>query len=874
MPAPAAVRAAHAVIQNHSTTSCKYCGTAGHFIVKCEKFLGLTPTIRKRHVISNNLCFRCLNSHNIAQCQYNRNCYKCNSPKHHSLLHFDLPAGARERQQRSPSNHIMSNTNAPDHVPQVTVPAATVQSTSTSVNNVFGGMSSQAIPCGTYQHTVLLATAMVRVLDSHGYYLEARALLDGGSQSTFISENCANKLGLKRFKSNVVTVTGLSDIPVSGCKGVVNLTIIPKYADLPVLFTTATVLNKITRNLPRFSLSPRLEDNYRGLVLADEQFFISREIDILIGADLIGDIYLGGGTIKVHDHLPRAMNTVFGHVLTGPVTFMATNPCPRATHSSHTFYSNISTDDILKRFWEIEDLPHAVKNPMDMECESIFVSTHQRDKSGRYVLHLPFLSNKPSLGDSVPLAKKRFLAMEKRLQRNDSLRKKYVDFMRDYAENGHMSLCVGKPEDYVSGCFYIICHHGIFKVGSENIRVVFDASGSTSNGVSLNDCLHAGPKLQRDIMEIICRFRLHKYVFTTDIRMMFRQILIDPKDRPYQLIFWRESPDMPLQLYQLNTVTYGMKSSPYLAIRTLRQLAEDEESQFPAAARLLRTSVYMDDILGGADTLEEAQNLKRDLTGLLKLGGFDLSKWTSNTAELLRDISEEDLEKPRIFVDNADGPSFIKILGIQWDPSNDSFSYHTKLNDNVICTKRFILSTVARTFDPLGWISPIILQGKILMQRLWLLKLSWDDKPPADIVADWQGILKDLPVIESFNLKRFALGDSKICSIHGFADASELGYGAAVYLRAVNNCGEVTVTLMMAKSRVSPVKSKLTIPKLELCGATLLVRLTKYVVDSIQNEVDIEDIVCWSDSTIVLSWLRISPHLLQTFEGNSVTDCQ
>ncbi|XP_052749335.1 uncharacterized protein LOC113519502 [Galleria mellonella] len=871
MPAPAAVRAAHAVIQNHFTTSCKYCGTAGHFIVKCEKFLGLTPTIRKRHVISNNLCFRCLNSHNIAQCQYNRNCYKCNSPKHHSLLHFDLPAGARERQQRSPSNHIMSNTNAPDHVPQVTVPAATVQSTSTSVNNVFGGMSSQAIPCGTYQHTVLLATAMVRVLDSHGYYLEARALLDGGSQSTFISENCANKLGLKRFKSNVVTVTGLSDIPVSGCKGVVNLTIIPKYADLPVLFTTATVLNKITRNLPGFSLSPRLEDNYRGLVLADEQFFISREIDILIGADLIGDIYLGGGTIKVHDHLPRAMNTVFGHVLTGPVTFMATDPCPRATHSSHTFYSNISTDDILKRFWEIEDLPHAVKNPMDMECESIFVSTHQRDKGGRYVVHLPFLSNKPLLRDSVPLAKKRFLAMEKRLQRNDSLRKKYVDFMRDYAEKGHMSLCVGKPEDYVSGCFYIICHHGIFKVGSENIRVVFDASGSTSNGVSLNDCLHAGPKLQRDIMEIICRFRLHKYVFTTDIRMMFRQILINPKDRPYQLIFWRESPDMPLQLYQLNTVTYGMKSSPYLAIRTLRQLAEDEESRFPAAARLLRTSVYMDDILGGADTLEEAQNLKRDLTGLLKLGGFDLSKWTSNTAELLRNISEEDLEKPRIFVDNADGPSFIKILGIQWDPSNDSFSYHTKLNDNVICTKRFILSTVARTFDPLGWISPIILQGKILMQRLWLLKLSWDDKPPADIVADWQGILKDLPVIESFNLKRFALGDSKICSIHGFADASELGYGAAVYLRAVNNCGEVTVTLMMAKSRVSPVKSKLTIPKLELCGATLLVRLTKYVVDSIQNEVDIEDIVCWSDSTIVLSWLRISPHLLQTFEGNRVS---
>lgn len=177
--------------------------------------------------------------------------------------------------------------------------------------------------------------------------------------------------------------------------------------------------------------------------------------------------------------------------------------------------------------------------------------------------------------------------------------------------------------------------------------------------------------------------------------------------------------DQPLLLYALNTVTYGMKSSPYLAIRTLRQLADDGEVEFPAAADLLRSSVFMDDILGGADSEAEAKQLKKNLTSLLRSGGFELSKWVSNSLWLLEDIPAEDLEKPRTF-DKVDGPGFFKILGVEWDSNNDSFSYHCKIKNNTSCTKRIILSTLARTFDPLGWIVPVLFQGKVLMQRLWL----------------------------------------------------------------------------------------------------------------------------------------------------------
>ncbi|XP_047996324.1 uncharacterized protein LOC125234163 [Leguminivora glycinivorella] len=778
---------AHAAFQGAgSASTCRLCGKSGHFIAKCEKFLEMKPAARKRQVVSLRLCFKCLNGHNIDKCTYNKNCYKCNSAKHHYLLHFDIPASGSDREQRLTSNVA---TNGKSHnaasssssVPVVSAPL-TSGNPEGAVPGVSGLMASQAM-----KPKVLLATAIIRVLDSSGRYQEARALLDGGSESTFISESCVQRLGLERFKPDD-PITGLGCTPITGCRGAVNLTMTPRLTDQPVLVTTANVLNKISYNLPGYSLPAQLADNYRGLDLADEQFFVSREIDILLGEDLLCDIVLSG-RIKIHDHIPRVTKTVFGHVLSGPVNIGVSLRIPCA---SQAFFCSTSTDRILERFWEVEDIPFKAENPKDLECETIFRDTHSRTEEGRYSARLPFISDAPELGNTVPIAMKRFLAMERRLlaKGNEVFREKYTEFMREYAETGHMSLCEGEPNDYASGS-YIIPHHGIFKKDSDKIRVVFDASCASTNGVALNDCLHAGPKLQRDIAEIICRFRLHRYVFTTDIRMMFRQILIAEEDRRFQLIFWRESPDLPLRVYRLNTVTYGMKSSPYLAIRTLRQLADDEEMQFPAAAQLLRSSVYMDDILGGADSIEDAGKLKQELTDLLRSGGFEFSKWTSSSKEVLKDIEEEHLEKPRKIFDNADGPSFYKILGVQWDSSSDCFSYRTKLDDTSGCTKRSILSTLARAFDPLGWICPVIFQGKVLMQQLWLKNLSWDANAPDDVVAEWQGILKDMPLISNLRLERFVLLDVKSCSLHGFSDASELWYGAAVYLRTVGHDGRV-----------------------------------------------------------------------------------
>ena len=119
------------------------------------------------------------------------------------------------------------------------------------------------------------------------------------------------------------------------------------------------------------------------------------------------------------------------------------------------------------------------------------------------------------------------------------------------------------------------------------LRVVFDGSAPTTTGVSLNDVLHTVPKLQDDIFLILLRFRFYQYVITGDVEKMYRQFLVRPEDRKFQQILWRNS-DGEVDTYQLNTVTFGLSAAPYLAIRCLKQLADDEGHRYPRAAMVLQ----------------------------------------------------------------------------------------------------------------------------------------------------------------------------------------------------------------------------------------------------------------------------------------------
>ncbi|CAG5008036.1 unnamed protein product [Parnassius apollo] len=292
---------------------------------------------------------------------------------------------------------------------------------------------------------------------------------------------------------------------------------------------------------------------------------------------------------------------------------------------------------------------------------------------------------------------------------------------------------------------YFIPHHCVIRPErlATKLRVVFNASHKTTNGLSLNDIV--------DLVDIITGFRIHNIVFTCDISELYRQIVIRPEDRVWQHVLWRKSPSLPVQEFELRTVTYGVKSSPYLAIRTLHKLATDHGDQFPHAAEALRHHTYMDDIITGASSIEATSQLKEDLINRLNCAQLDLRKWSSNSPLLLQTLPMEHWECPKSFSD--DGSITLKVLGVQWDPTEDYFTYSVS-PVNVEFTKRSILSHVARIYDPLGWLSPFILLAKLLLQSLWRIGLSWNELIPANLRNDWVPFVSDLYNIKSIKIPR------------------------------------------------------------------------------------------------------------------------
>ena len=386
--------------------------------------------------------------------------------------------------------------------------------------------------------------------------------------------------------------------------------------------------------------------------------------------------------------------------------------------------------------------------------------------------------------------------------------------------------------------------------------------------------LNKGPKLQVDIIDILMRFRLHEVVVIAHIRQMYRNIKLHPDDYDMQRIFWRFSPEEELQEYCLTTVTYGMKSAPFLAIRTLHQLVCDEGAEFPVASRIIRENTYMDDIVSSVRTIDEGLLLQCQLKKLLDRGGFELRKWLSNKFELLENVpSEFCILKPEFFTFQYENQPAAEILGLAWNPKKDKFSYKFDAGFGDI-TKRTILSEVARLFDPLGFISPVTFYGKWLIQYLWHCGLDWDDSPPEEVVAKWKQFRNELPLISKFELRRCLKVDSAIdLQLQAFADSSERGYAAVVYLRRVNSDETVATSLLIAKSKVAPIK-RISLPRLELLGVVLATNLIDYARDILLPHCVISDVVVWSDSMVALQWIKSSPHRWKSFIANRVTMVQ
>jgi len=341
-------------------------------------------------------------------------------------------------------------------------------------------------------------------------------------------------------------------------------------------------------------------------------------------------------------------------------------------------------------------------------------------------------------------------------------------------------------------------------------------------------------------------------------------------NRDFQRILWRANPDQPIQIYRLKTVTYGVVTSSYLATACLLKLSEEKCNEFPEACRVLRQDFYMDDLLTGADTIEDALKIRDQLVEILSKAGFELRQWNTNETTLLKNTTTSTSSTENI----TEHEKISKILGVYWNNKNDSYQYIVQpYDESCVITKRKVLSDIASVFDPLGLISPIITRLKIMMQRLWLTKIDWDEVLPIQFCVEWKKYRTELESINFLTIDRFLSGSGAIQNIqlHGFADASTKAYGACVYLRTVNELGEITVRLICSKSRVAPLKV-ISLPRLELLAAVILARMIYKYAPILQMKISKK--YYWSDSKVVLAWIASESSRWKTFVGHRVGEIQ
>ncbi|XP_055584795.1 uncharacterized protein LOC129737660 [Uranotaenia lowii] len=843
-----------AIISNGATQfsprQCFAC-SEHHPLYLCQTFAKMTIEDKDKLVRRQQLCRNCLRKgHQSRSCQSKNCCRKCRGRHHSQLCSTSTSQG--ESSKPRPEGNTSRDSNP----------------TSQEVSSLSAAVGK--LPKKGHPNKVLLATAVIKLTDDYGNTHFARALLDSGSECNFITESFAQKLKVRRTKVHL-SISGIGQSSTQS-RSKLRTTIHSRVTGFSTI-VELLVLPKLTLSLPSATLDISSWKLPKEIQLADPNFYQSNPIDIVLGAEIFFDLFKPPGRIPLGDSLPVLVNSVLGWVVSGKVT--------NSTATSSVIANLATVADIyrlMQRFWIIEEADSApCMSVEEAACEKHFSQNVQRTPEGRYIVRLPFKEPVSSVGDNRSIAQRRFRMVESRLQRDTNLQAQYHDFMAEYVTLGHMQrVDTSTPPTQQ----YYLPHHAVIREDSSTtkVRVVFDASCKSGSGKSLNDVLMVGAVIQDDLRSIILRTRINPVLLIADIQKMYRQILVDERDTPLQRILWRSSPNEPVSTFELKTVTYGTASAPFLATRTLQQLADDEKADFPLGAAILKRDVYVDDLVTSGRTPEELAEVRNQLDQLCRRGGFEFRKFASNIESVLDGIPSERRALQSSVELAAD--QTIKTLGLHWEPASDHFRFQIRLPEHsrdVVLSKRLALSQIAQLFDPLGLVGPVIVTAKMFMQTLWSLNSDdgkpwgWDQPLPPSLTTYWQNYYAQLPVLDQLRIPRcVVLPEFESIQLHLFSDASENAYGACAYFRSKDSSGCISVGLLTAKSKVAPLKKR-SIPRLELCGALEAAQLYQKISSTFGRKFET---FFWVDSTTVLAWLKATPSVWTTFVANRVSKIQ
>jgi hypothetical protein len=756
-----------------------------HAIWDCTEFKALAIAGRWAKAKDLKLCYRCLKSnHQGSDCRNFRKCGLDGCKKvHNRLLH---------KGEEKPDINSQESTGS------LLNPEASVY------------QSDNFTTYSKSPNYVALRTVPV-ILKSGKKSVKVNALLDDGSTKTYINADIASNLGLsgqvKSVSVNVLDgqVRTFETMPV-------NLTL--ESVDGNTQFEiSAFTTNRVTENLKVVNWNEESKHFPHLQGIHFPRINTSRPIiDILIGVD--------------HPDIHRSITEIYGrpgepYARLGPLGWTCIGK-PYNEASLVSYFIEGDIENLLRGFWEVEtegtiNISETLSNLNRKTVHDTEASLKYRN--GRYEVGLPWKET-PVLPDNYEMALSRLKGTEKKLNKMPIVKQEYQATIEQYLQKGYIRkvTCEENTHTEVHMKWYLP-HFPVVRLDKDStkVRIVFDASAKIK-GVSLNDFIHEGPKLQNELFNVILRFRKHPVAVICDISEMYLQIGLRPEDRPFHRFLWK-SEITPPEVYEFNRVVFGVNASPFLAMFVSRKNAELYKSDFPLAAETVLLSTYMDDSMDSVLDEETGIQLYTELSALWQKAGMFAKKWLSNSTAVMEQIPLEDRAKE---VDlNCGHLPTKKTLGVMWQAEEDVFTFKVHLDvSSDVYTKRFVLKTIAKLFDPIGLLSPFIIQGKIILQKIWCEGYDWDEPIESDLRMNIMKWFSELPDLNNTKVERTLNFSKEVTSstVHVFVDASELAYAAVIYIRHELNDSSVEIHFVCSKTKVAPLKA-ISIPRPELMGA-------------------------------------------------------
>lgn len=827
-------------------TRCLFCDQT-HFLDVCDSFKLKANKEKVTFLKSKGLCFGCLQrGHMSKACPHRLRCHTCNK-NHPTVLHID----SKERQWQ----------------------AAKAVCKESSVSNALVSLNFGS-HTGAGSNECALSVVPVKVkLENGTKVVETYAFLDPGSSATFCTEALMMQLNASGKKVEIMLKTMGQERPVSSYKRFgmeVAALKQNEYLRLPDVYTQK-VIPVTKENMPK-------EENLRKWpYLKDVELTpINAGIGLLIGVNSPKALE-PWRIINSEGNGPYAVLTHLGWVVNGPLNQGSEQDEHDASFVQVNHISISSLEEMLVKQYNQDFVENQCNERAEMSVEDKQFMNIMSDsavlKDGHYCLKLPFRKPEVRMPNNKQVAQQRAQYLLKRFQKDQLFFEEYKEFMHNVSMEGHSEIIPQEQLKHEEGKVWYIPHHGVYHPRKKTLRVVYDCA-STFAGASLNKELLQGPETST-LLGVLIRFRQGPIALKTDIKGMFHQVRVAEEHVNFLRFLWWPDGDITKQLVEHSMLVhiFGAVSSPSCATYALLKTADDNQHLYPEEViHTIRHSFYVDDCLKSTQSVEQAVSLYQQLTEVCAKGGFKLNKWVCSDCSVLCQIPEENRATGVKMLDlSRDQLPTERALGVQWDIERDVFTFSI-VNKNKPLTRRGTLSNVSSIYDPLGFLAPVILPAKQILQHLCKLRFGWDETIPAEMAQTWQKWVEDLVLLNKFSISRCVtpkgFGEIKSALLHHFCDASETGYGAVSYLRLSNSKQEVCVSFIIGKARVAPLK-QVTIPRLELAAAVLAVRLDKML--SVELNLNLSESVFWSDSTTVLQYIANTTTRFKTYVANRVS---